>query len=376
MDLTAPGAHGVRAAATPRTAARGMPTAMALLAGSVLGLVGLTWDVQWHTDVGPDTFFTLPHLFIYAGSALSGLAALVAVLGATAAARAGRPLDPTVGGASVGVFGRTFTAPVGYLISGVGAAVFLLYGMWDLWWHGVYGFDAVIDSPPHIGLLLSGIVTMVGTIMVFAAAAEHRWGRVGTDVSIALTAANVTITVLGLTDVGGPVDAVHTAMAWLVVILLLTAAGFRPTRGGAVIMAGWLAVIQAVTWWFSPWAAYAYADAVGLPVRDYINGVPVMPALMPMALIAVALLIEPILKAARAHGNRWLPVAAGAVAGALVAALQGIQDSIVYTYPTPGPGTLLPTAVAGALLGALAGHLGWRFGHMLRLVNRTRPEGN
>ncbi|PPK70896.1 hypothetical protein V5P93_002755 [Actinokineospora auranticolor] len=339
---------------------RALPPAAALLTGGLLTLIGLTWDVQWHTDVGPDTFFTLPHLFLYAGSAVSGLASLTAVLMTTAARRAGRPTDPAVGGAPVGVFGRVFTAPLGYLVAGCGAASFLLYGLWDQWWHGLYGFDAVIDSPPHIGLLTSVMATLVGTVVVFAAAVDQRWGRIGAIVSLAVLAAFSTITVVAFETISRPVNAVHVAMAGLMVLIVATGAAF--TRFGGVLVAAALAVVQAVSWWFSPWAAEVYADAVGLPLRDYVDGVPVMPALMPMVLIPAALLVHPLLTA-RA---RWAPALAGAVAGALVAGLQVVQNSIVYDFPTPAVSRLLPTALAGAVLGLLAGHAGTRLGGALR----------
>ena len=107
MDLTA---SGVRTASVAKQARTGLLPANVVLGGSLLSLVGLTWDLQWHDDVGPDTFFTLPHLFLYAGSAVVGLASLAVVLLTTAARRAGRPVDPRIGGRVVNVFGRTFAA--------------------------------------------------------------------------------------------------------------------------------------------------------------------------------------------------------------------------------------------------------------------------
>ena len=47
-----------------------------MLAGTLMSLIGTSWDVQWHVDVGPDTFFTLPHLVLYSGSAIAGIASL------------------------------------------------------------------------------------------------------------------------------------------------------------------------------------------------------------------------------------------------------------------------------------------------------------
>ncbi|MEV0167583.1 hypothetical protein [Nonomuraea fuscirosea] len=48
------------------------------------------------------------------------------------------------------------------------------------------------------------------------------------------------------------------------------------------------AACQAFFWWFAPWATRLYADSLGLPMRDYVTGVPVMPAMMPLCLALVA----------------------------------------------------------------------------------------
>jgi hypothetical protein len=368
MDLTV--ASGVRArrGAGPR----GLPAASVLLGGTLLSLVGLTWDVQWHEDVGPDTFFTVPHLFLYSGSAVAGLASLAVVLASTAARRAGRVVDPAVGGRAVNVFGRTFAAPLGYLVSGIGAALFLGYGLWDQWWHGLYGFDAVINSPPHIGLLLSVSVTMIGTVMVFAAARAQRWGTIGVLGALGVLLAFSSVTVLGLTDLNGVVSWVNAGTGFLSMLFVLMAGAFLGRPGGALAAAVGLAVIQAAFWWFSPWAAHAYANVVGLPVRDYLRGVPAMPALMPMCLVPTAVLVEALLAGRRA---RWLPPLVGGLGGLVVSACAPWQAAWVYHTRPPGADSMIATAVAGAVLGVLAGFLGWRFGRMLRLLAPATPEG-
>ncbi|AXB45765.1 hypothetical protein [Amycolatopsis albispora] len=375
MDLTAslsPPVATTRAAA----GARAWLPASGLLAGTLITLVGLTWDVEWHDDVGPDTFFTLPHLFLYTGSAIAGLVSLVVVLSTTAAQRAGRPVDEAVGGRAVGVFGRTFAAPVGYLVAGTGGALFLLYGLWDLWWHSLYGFDAVIDSPPHIGLLLSVMVTMVGTVMVFAAARSHRWGVFGTLASVAVLLSFSSVTVLGLSDVDTAVNAVTIGMTFLSVMLILVARGFLGRPGGALGAAVLLGAWQAFSWWFSPWAAHAYAAAVGLPLRDNVDDLASMPALMPMCLVGAALLAELVLWATSRRGSapRWAGALAGAVAGFVVAGAQPFQDAWLYETGVPAAGQLLATAGVGASFGLLGGYLGWRFGGMLRLLAPAREK--
>ncbi len=372
MDLTASRAS---VAATTKTVPRGMTAASFVLGGTVLSLTGLTWDIQWHSDVGPDTFFTLPHLLLYSGSAFSGLASLVVVLMTTAAQRAGRPVDAMVGGRAVAVFGRAFAAPVGYLISGIGAASFLLYGLWDQWWHGLYGFDAVIASPPHIGLLLSISITMVGAVMVFAVARAQRWGAAWALISLAVLLTFSAVTAIGLSEIdAGDVNTVTAGMSFLCVLIVVMGARLLDRPGGALGVALAVAALQGVFWWFSPWATEVYADATGLPMRDYVDGVPALPALIPMCLVLVAVLIEGLLALGRRDGRslKVYGLVAGAVGGLLVAALAPVQDAWLDGGGFPPVAGIVGTAVAGAVLGAAGGVLGVRFGGMLRHLAPVR----
>jgi hypothetical protein len=330
-----------------------------VLGGTLLSLIGLTWDIQWHSDVGPDTFFTMPHLFLYAGSAVSGLASLAVVLLTTANDKRDRPVDPIVGGRAVGVFWRTFAAPVGYLVSGTGAALFLVYGLWDQWWHGLYGFDAVIDSPPHIGLLLSVSITMVGAVMVFAVARDQRWGTWGVAGAAAVLLVFSMVTVIGLRAVpGGIVNTVWVGSAFFSVMILFMGAHVLKRRGGAFAVAVVVAALQTVFWWFSPWATEVYADATGLPLRDYTDGVPALPNMIPMCLIVVAIAVELLHEV-----PAWVP---GAVGGLIITACSPLQRMLTYGGPFPHLDRYVATVVAGALFGAAAGMLGRRFGQMLR----------
>ncbi|MDX8033329.1 hypothetical protein SK803_24185 [Lentzea sp. BCCO 10_0856] len=338
---------------------RGLAPASFVLGGTLLSLIGLTWDIQWHSDVGPDTFFTMPHLFLYAGSAFSGIASLVVVLMTTANAKRSRTVDPIVGGRAVGVFGRTFAAPVGYLISGTGAALFLVYGLWDQWWHGLYGFDAVIDSPPHIGLLLSISITMVGAVMIFAVARDQRWGTYGVIGTAAVLLVFSMVTVLGLRALpGGLVNPVSVGTAFFSVMILFMAAGALNRRGGALAVGVSVAVLQAVFWWFSPWAARVYADASGLPLRDYTDGIPGLPNMIPMCLVIVAVAVELLHRV-----PAWIP---GALGGAIIAACVPLQRVLVYGAPFPVNARYFATIVLAAAFAAGAATLGRRFGQMLR----------
>ena len=371
-----PAAGRGRADARPDTAVAGRVSARAgawiVLLGTAITTVGISWDIQWHIQVGPDTFFTLPHLFLYAGSAVSGIASLVMVLLATSAQRAGRDWPRTAGGPLVRVFGGVFRAPAGYLVSGVGAASFLLYGLMDLWWHSIYGFDAVLNTPSHVALFLSICVTMVGSIIVFTAARRQRWGRAGLLIATPILLTFAPLPFNGLSDLPIPVDPAVLGVL-LCAPLLLIMGGLVIGRGGALGIAVVLGAMQAVLWWFSPWAAETYASAVGLPLRDgLLSAPPELPSLMPMFLGLAALLVEGAVwfsRTRRVHfGRLMLPL--GAVCGLLV----GLTMAWQFSFDNSMMGglslsTVLVLSVLGLVLGVPAGYLGTRFATMLRTSN-------
>src|SRR2546422_11666879 len=57
------------------------------VAGVFISWFGAAWDVSWHRVVGRDTFWSVPHLFLYGGVILWGVAPVIA----TPTALAGRP---------------------------------------------------------------------------------------------------------------------------------------------------------------------------------------------------------------------------------------------------------------------------------------------
>src|SRR5437868_7928915 len=110
------------------------------LAGTLLSWFGSGWDVSWHRMFGRDTFWSTPHLFIYVGVALWGVAALIA----TATALAGRPIR-----------GRALVlgplrAELGLALIGIGALVTIMAGPVDNLWHLPLWREVGIWSPPHL----------------------------------------------------------------------------------------------------------------------------------------------------------------------------------------------------------------------------------
>ncbi|GAA5056376.1 hypothetical protein [Nocardia callitridis] len=341
--------------------------AWVVVLGTAVTLVGLSWDIQWHNDVGPDTFFTLPHLLLYSGSGISGFASLAMVLITTAAQRAGRPV-PRLGGAPVRVFGGALTAPLGYMVAGAGGALFLLYGLLDLQWHSIYGFDAVLDTPSHVALFLSITTTMIGSIMVFAAHRDHRWGRLGIVVAVPILIAFAPVTCKGLDNLDPPVDAMILGLVLFGPMLLIVGAALLARPGGAVAIAVAMGIVQAALWWFSPWAAHVYADAVGLPLRDgLVQRPPSLPGIMPMFLIVAAVAVEVLFWLARSRGFRpeRMILVAGVVTGVIVGATFPLQMTLTNAMSSLDFGMIAKVTIIGIPLGLLAGYLGGRCTAML-----------
>lgn len=367
--------------AGPPTAAdagvAGRAGAWVVLLGTAITTLGISWDVQWHKMVGPDTFFTLSHLALYSGSALSGIASLVMVLMATSAQRAGRPMPRTVGGTPIRVFGGVFTAPLGYLISGIGAAMFLLYGLLDLWWHSIYGFDAVLNTPSHVALFLSITTTMIGSIIVFASARDQRWGRIGVLAAIPIMITFAPVPMNAFSTLPLPIDPVLVGVIFFSSLLLIIGAGILRRPGSAIAIAVVLGVLQAFLWWFSPWAAVTYAASVGLPLRDGLTPQPPdLPSAMPMFLILAAVGVEILFWMIRSRGldARKVLLLIGALAGLIVAVTLPLQQTLVDPTASFGIAAIGIVAVVGLVFGVLAGFLGGRFIPMLRALAPTMQE--
>jgi hypothetical protein len=299
------------------------------------------------------------------------------VLMTTSAQRAGRPMPRTVGGTPVRVFGGTFTAPLGYLISGIGAALFLLYGLLDLQWHSIYGFDAVLNTPSHVALFLSITLTMIGSIIVFAAARDRRWGQIGILLAIPVLITFAPISANGLSNLPLPFDPVTAAIIFVATIVTMIGASILRRPGAAIAIAVVLGSLQAFLWWFSPWAAHTYASSVGLPLRDGLSSQPPsVPSGIPMFLIVAAVAVEVLLWVTRTRGlnARRVMLLAGTVTGLIVAA--GIPLQTVLTDPT-SPMSAHDTVVIIALglpLGAIAGFLSGPFTIMLRALAPAPKE--
>ncbi|MGH2616649.1 MAG: hypothetical protein ACRDJC_15540 [Thermomicrobiales bacterium] len=379
-----PMSSGTRSADTTLARAR-VAAAASFLLGVFLAYLGFSWDVQWHTDVGPDTFFTAPHLVLYGGVAIAGLTSLAMVLLTTWYSRRGvaAVLDSTAP-----ILGGYFRGPLGSIIGGFGALFFLLFGLMDQWWHTLYGFDVTLVSPPHVGLILSILVTMAGCLTALAwhvrTASEEVPQRVlaaaGTAFAAAVLVAFITPTLTDLLPwaLFGIVSWPNTVVSTLypAAILLVASVIRRPWAG--TLFGLFFTAIDLVVTAVIPGITRDYAASIGLFMRDTSTGEVIVTGLLPTYVLIAGIIVDLFITAGRNWGK---PVAivvplAGAVAAL---ALRLLEPNLPLYQPSPlDPAELaalreeISSAVATSslilapIIGAAAGWFGWLLGIVLK----------
>lgn len=116
------------------------------------------WDISWHRSIGRDTFWSPPHMAIYACGVLAAISSAYLILSATFG---------FLRASSVRIWG--LWGPLGAFISAWGGFAMLASAPFDNWWHNAYGLDVKIISPPHM-LLAGGFFGIeFGTVMLLLA---------------------------------------------------------------------------------------------------------------------------------------------------------------------------------------------------------------
>jgi hypothetical protein len=135
------------------------------LLGSIIFVLGTSWDVQWHLLIGRDRTLIPPHLMMLSGVALSGFAGLAAILIETFWARR----DPQLAQNSTG-FADAFHGSLGAYVVGFAALNSAIAFPLDAYWHSLYGIDVSIWAPFHIMIILGmGIVALGAAYMLMSA---------------------------------------------------------------------------------------------------------------------------------------------------------------------------------------------------------------
>jgi hypothetical protein len=123
--------------------------------------VGGYWDISWHRSIGRDTFWSAPHMAIYACGILAGISAAYMIFGTTF----GRQSE--LKDVSVRIWG--LRGPLGAFICAWGGVAMLASAPFDNWWHNAYGLDVRIISPPHMVLAAGFFGIEFGAVMLMLA---------------------------------------------------------------------------------------------------------------------------------------------------------------------------------------------------------------
>ena len=125
-----------------------------MLAASAI-VVGIQWDISWHSTIGRDKLLSPPHVVVYAGGIICGLICSYIVFKETF-------FKPS----SQGVKFWGFRAPLACWICIWGMIAMLTSAPFDDWWHNAYGLDVQIISPPHIVLALGIFSVILGACIL------------------------------------------------------------------------------------------------------------------------------------------------------------------------------------------------------------------
>ena len=162
--------------AVPLSASSGVPWYIwcCVLAITCSG-VGIIWDISWHKSIGRDSFLTPPHVLVYLSGILAGFSCGYVILATTF----GR--DPDTRAAAVKMWG--FRGPLGAFLCAWGGIAMIASAPFDNWWHGAYGLDVKVLSPPHIVLTFGLIAIRFGTLLFILGQLNRASGRTKTILS-------------------------------------------------------------------------------------------------------------------------------------------------------------------------------------------------
>jgi hypothetical protein len=123
--------------------------------------IGGYWDISWHRSIGRDSFWTPPHIAIYACGVLAAISSAYLIVSTTFSRDAAREHT------GVRIWG--LSGPLGAFIAAWGGVSMLVSAPFDNWWHNAYGLDVRIISPPHIVLAAGFFGIELGTVMLLLA---------------------------------------------------------------------------------------------------------------------------------------------------------------------------------------------------------------
>ncbi len=290
-----------------------------VVAAVVSVMIGGYWDISWHMSVGRDTFWTPAHMAIYFCGVLAGISCGYLILSNTFAAHAPERE------ASVEIWG--LRAPLGAFICAWGGLAMLISAPFDNWWHGAYGLDVKIFSPPHTVLDTGILAVQVGGMVLIMGARNRAQGGLRDKFDRIFLFLGGMMIALAMTVVWEYTYRVflHSSRSYRAVsivapIVLVGAARASGRRWAASIIAGIFSLYGLVMLWIFP--LFPATPRLG-PVYQHITHF--VPMEFPLLLVAPAVALDFLWLQFPGWDtwNRWLQAAAiGAVFLAVFVAVE------------------------------------------------------
>lgn len=361
-----------------------------LLVGQLAFVSGAAWDIQWHLVIGRDRPFIPPHLLLLFGIALTGVAALIGVLGFSIASRLGRATSKD----TVALLG-VFRAPLGVYVAGIGALFSAIAFPLDDYWHRLYGLDVTLWAPFHVMIISGMALAGLGTAYVFAVppteagAAFAQPARqpfaktathIGVAISLAMTMAIVLLLLGQAMDREGiiavrprPLVAFPPLLVGMTVPWLVAATVAVTFPGGATVAALVLTALRFALFAFVPWAVQWAAAIEGQVIRPSAPPFVATPLSLPAWILVAAIIVDAtwwLARTRRLGSGRLLPIALLVASGVGASLLLAVLDRPwLRTLPLVRGGATLDLQAAlvnslpyvaavgavGVLLGSLVG---------------------
>src|SRR5712692_7090627 len=268
--------------------------------------IGGYWDISWHRLIGRDSFWSAPHMAIYACGVLAGISSAYLIFMTTLGW-----MTP-VRDASVRIWG--LSGPLGSFLSAWGGTAMLVSAPFDDWWHNAYGLDVRIISPPHMVLAAGFFGIELGTVLLLLAfmnrSAENT-RRALQRLFLFVGGVAVSESLLLKLEYIDRSD-MHSALFYIVVSLgtpfiLIAIADASRQRWACTIMAGVYTAFGLAFLWILPlMPAEPKLGPVFRPVTHFI------PWEFPLLLIIPAAFVDLILQ----RTNGWRPVVRALATGA------------------------------------------------------------
>ena len=279
-------------------------------------MVGTHWDIAWHRSIGRDTFWTPAHVAIYLGGVLAGLSCGYLILSTTFGAAA------DAREASVRIWG--FRGPLGAFICAWGGVAMIASAPFDDWWHGAYGLDVKVLSPPHVVLITGIIAIELGALILILGNMNRAHGgeRRRLNWMFLYVAAMILICLFILIFEYNLRIYMHGGRFYRVVsmvapIVLAGASRASERRWAATIVMAFYSVFLLLMLWVLPLGP---AETKLGPVYRHVSTL--IPSEFPLLLIVPALILD-LLWARTASWNKWLQaLVGGAVFVAVFVAVQ------------------------------------------------------